>query len=302
VGEDNAQFGWLSRKKDFHDIPCGDITLSGQNYSSPNVLTEDPNDKTNTGAYVPFGTSTTPGQVIKGQLPCTGSVLRMPVGGGNIELVAWGFRNPFGLAVSPDGRLFVTENGYDDRGSRPVWGTGDVLWEVKQGMWYGWPDFSAGKAISNDGEFEVPGEKKVKPVLQKYPNLPPKPAAIFGVHSASNGFDFSKSAEFGFNGEAFVAQFGDMAPKVGKVLFPVGFKIVRVDVNTGVIRDFATNKGKRNGPATWQKSGGLERPVSVKFDPSGKTLYVVDFGIMKVTQQGPQPQMNTGVVWKITKQ
>jgi glucose/arabinose dehydrogenase len=215
--------------------------------------------------------------------------------------VAWGFRNPFGLAHSPDGKLFVTENGYDERGSRKVWGTGDVLWEIKTGMWYGWPDFSAGKKMWSDEEFSGPN-KELKPLLKKHPNTPPKPTAIFGVHSSSNGLDFSKADAFGFKGEAFVAQFGDLSPKVGKVLLPVGFKVVRVDVATGIIRDFATNKGKRNGPASFLNRGGLERPVSVKFDPSGNALYVVDFGIMKVTPQGPQPQMNTGMVWKITKQ
>jgi glucose/arabinose dehydrogenase len=307
VGEDNWEFGWLKRKKDFHDIPCRDITLTGQNYSSGNPLTDDPNDKASTGSYVPFGTSTTAGQVIKGRIPCSGSIMRLPVNGGNMELVAWGFRNPFGLAISPDGRLFATENGYDVRGSRQVWGAGDVLWEVKNGLWYGWPDFSAGKPISGDEEFKEPKIKKpeseaLKPVLQNYPNTPPKPAAIFGVHSSSNGIDFSHNPEFGFSGEAFVAQFGDMAPKTGKVMYPVGFKVVRVNVDNGVIRDFATNKGNRNGPASWLGKGGLERPVSVKFDSSGRNLYVVDFGINKMTPQGPQPQQNTGVIWKISKQ
>jgi glucose/arabinose dehydrogenase len=301
VGEDNAKFGWLLRKKDFHDIPCADITLTGQNYESLNVLTETPDDKTKTGAFVPFGSSTSAGQVIKGQLPCTGSVLRIPVTGGPIELVAWGFRNPFGLAISPAGKLFVTDNGYDERGSRPVWGTGDLLWEIKSNTWYGWPDFSAGKAISNDGEFEAPGKDKVKPVLQNYPNTPPKPIAIFGVHSSSDGFDFSTSADFGLVNQAFVAQFGDMAPGSGKVLYPVGYKIVRVDVNNGVVSDFAVNKGKRNGPASWLGKGGLERPVSVSFTKDGSSLYVVDFGIMKTTAQGPQPLMNTGVIWKISR-
>jgi hypothetical protein len=47
-----------------------------------------------------------------------------------LELVAWGFRNPFGLAFASGGALFVTDNGYDDRGSRAVWGTGDYLWDV----------------------------------------------------------------------------------------------------------------------------------------------------------------------------
>ncbi len=183
-----------------------------------------------------------------------------------------------------------------------MWGAGDVLWEIKDGLWYGWPDFSAGKPISHDEEFKAPGREPVKPILRQLPNTPPKPAAIFGVHSSSNGFDFSRSTDFGFSGEAFVAQFGDMAPDAGKVLSPVGFKIVRVNVATGIIRDFATNKGARNGPASRLKTGGLERPVSVKFDRSGNALYVVDFGIMKLTEQGPEPQTGTGMIWRITKQ
>jgi glucose/arabinose dehydrogenase len=301
VGEDNAQFGWLLRKKDFHDIPCADVILAGVNYTSKNVLTEDPNDEVSTGSYLPFGTASTPGQVIKGSIPCNGAIMRIPLEGGKPEMVAWGLRNPFGLAVSADGSLYITENGYDDRGSRPVWGAGDVLWKIEHGKWYGWPDFSAGIAIRDNEEFKAPGKSKVQAVLQKYPNDPPTPSAVFGVHSSSNGLDFSTAA-FGYAGEAFVAQFGDMAPKVGKVEFPVGFKVVRVNTATGVIRDFAVNKGKRNGPGTWIGSGGLERPVAVKFDPSGKAMYIVDFGIVKMTDKGPQPQMKTGVIWKVTKE
>jgi hypothetical protein len=301
VGRDNHEFGWLARRKDFHDIPCRDIVLNGINYESENPLTEDPNDKVSTGSFVPFGITTSPGQVIKGKLPCSGAILRIPVTGGSPELYAWGLRNPFGLAFSPEGKLFVTENGYDERGSRPVWGSGDVLWEIQQGQWYGWPDFSAGKSIVNEEEFKSPKSPAVKAVLQTMPGNPPKPAAILGVHSSSNGLDFSASTVFGFTGEAFIAQFGDMAPKAGKVLYPVGFKIVRVNVSTGVVRDFAVNKGKRHGPASWLGKGGLERPVSVKFSPSGDALYVVDFGIMKITERGPMPQERTGMIWKISK-
>ncbi len=302
VGTDNAEYGWLKRNKTFHDLPCKDLVLSGQNYTSLNPLTDNPNDTITTGAFVPFGTATTAGQIIKGVVPCTGAILRIPVSGGTAETVAWGLRNPYALALAPDGRLFVTENAFDDRGSRPVWGSGDVLWEIKEGLWYGFPDFSAGKSIVADEEFKVPKSKAVQPLLQTYPNTPPQPAAVFGVHSSSNGLDFSSSDAFGFKGEAFVAQLGDMAPKVGKVLAPVGFKVVRVNVENGVIRDFAVNKGKRNGPASWLKKGGLERPLSVKFNLSGDALYVVDFGIMQVNKSGVYPQKGTGVIWKITKQ
>lgn len=302
VGPDNKDFGWLARQPDFHDIPCGDIFLSGQNYESDQVLADDPNKIAVTGAFSAFNDATDPGEVIKGQIPCNGSILRLPLEGGELELVAWGLRNPYGLAVSPNNKLYTTENGFDDRGSRPVWGAGDVLWEIQQGQWYGWPDFSAGKPIHSEEEYKVPGKPAVKPLLQKYPNIPPKPAAILGVHSSSNGFDFSTNAAFGHQGQAFIAQFGDMAPDVGKVLYPVGFKIVRVNVENGIIEDFAVNKGLRNGPASWLGKGGLERPINVKFSPDGKSLYIVDFGIMKMTKNGPEPQVETGMIWKVKKE
>lgn len=306
VGPDNADFGWLKRHKDFHDIPCKDITLIGQNYTSDNVLTDDPNDKVTTGAFLPFGTPSTPGQVIKGKVPCNGSIMRIPLAGGKPEMVAWGLRNPYGLAVSPEGTLYVAENGYDDRGSRPVWGAADVLYEVVPGKWYGWPDFSAGDNMTaspkkESEEYEAPGKGNLLPVVKDHPNIPPRPAAVFGVHSSSNGLDFSTSDAFGHKGELFVAQFGDMAPTVGKVLAPVGFKVVRVNTRNGVIHDFAVNRSKKNGPASWVGGSGLERPLSVKFTPDGRELYVVDFGILKMTKEGPEPQTGTGVIWKITR-
>lgn len=298
VGVDNYNFGWLKRFPDFHDTPCADITLNGKNFTSDNPLTPDKKDQTTTGAYVSFGTQTIDGQVIAGKLPCNGAVMRVPINGGSLELVAWGFRNPYGLSFATDGTLYVSENGYDVRGSRPVWGSGDYLWKIEPGKWYGWPDFMGGHSLKHN---QVPQQKDPEPLLKNYPNEPPEPAAKLGVHSSSNGMDFSRNPDFGFEGQLFIAQFGDMAPNVGKVLAPVGFRVVRVDVKTGIVTEFAANYGKKNGPATWLKSGGLERPLSVKFSPDGTALYLVDFGIMNVTDQGAKPIINTGVIWKITK-
>ncbi|WP_339868987.1 glucose dehydrogenase [uncultured Algoriphagus sp.] len=300
VGEDNAKFGWLKRHPDFHDIPCSDIVLNGKNYKTDNPLTDDPDDKANTGAYVPFNTTTHEGQIIKGSLPCSGSLMKIPLEGGEPELVAWGFRNPYGMAAQND-KLFVVENGFDDRGSRPVWGTGDILWEVKENQWYGWPDYSGHEPLDHHG-YKVPGKGTAELLLKDHPSEPPKPVAVLGVHSSSNGLDFSTSEVFGFNGKAFIAQLGDMAPNVGKVLGPVGFKVVMVDVELGIVKDFALNKGNKNGPASQLKKGGLERPIAVKFHPDGKSLYVVDFGIIDTSGKGTVSRKGTGVVWKITKQ
>jgi glucose/arabinose dehydrogenase len=298
VGEDNAQFGWLKRKPEFHDIPCRDLTLAGENFESRNPLVPG-EGKTSTGAFLPFGTRSTKGQVIKGSVPCSGSVLRINANGGTPELVAWGFRNPFGLAFSPDGKLYVTDNGYDERGSRAVWGTADHLWAVTDGGWYGWPDYSGDRPLTKE-DFQPPGKRKLTMLLSSTPAQPPRPAANFGVHSSSNGIDFSRSASFGHVGEAFVAQFGDMAPSAGKVLHPVGFRVVRVDVNTGVVNEFAANRSRENRPASYVGGKGLERPVAVRFDPKGEAMYVVDFGIMTIGDR-PQPRKRTGVVWRITR-
>jgi hypothetical protein len=138
-------------------------------------------------------------------------------------------------------------------------------------------------------------------LISNHPNEPPKPIAFFGVHSSSDGFDFSRSESFGFIGDAFVAQFGDQAPGVGKVLNPVGFKIVRVDVDTGVITDFAVNRGGKNGPASKIGGGGLERPLAVRFDREGKSLYVVDFGVLTMDGPNADARPGTGVLWRIDR-
>ncbi|MBW3563612.1 MAG: glucose dehydrogenase [Acidobacteria bacterium] len=299
VGLDSAQFGWLHRYPEFHDIPCRDITLTGKNYTTRNPLRGAGPADVSTGAFVPFGTATRDGQVIRGRIPCNGAILRVRPDGSNLELVAWGLRNPFGLAFSPDGRLFVTENSYDDRGSRPVFGTGDLLREVQPGKWHGWPDYFA--HIPMAGSFAPPGKDDLVRLMKEWPNDPPKAAAKFAVHSSSNGLDFDGSGRFGPRGLIYVAQFGDMAPGVGKVLNPAGFKVVRVDPGTGVIEDFAVNRGEHNGPASMLGTGGLERPVAVRFHPSGNAMYVVDFGVMTVSDRGPSPKRETGVLWKITR-
>ena len=299
VGKDNADYGWLYRFPDFHDIPCKDITVRGKNYTTENVLTDDPNDQAVTGPYSPYGKAVTEGQVIPGEVPCSGAVMRVPTEGGEPELIAWGFRNPYGLALAPDGQLYVTDNMFDVRGSRPVWGTGDLMWKVEPGRWYGWPDYYHGIPLTS---LEFPGSKDPEMVLAEEPGKPPKVVAKFGVHASANGFDFSSNESFGFDGQAFVAEFGDMAPAVGKALSPVGYRVSRVDVETGIVEDFALNRSPKNGPATWLRSGGLERPVSVRFNPAGDALYIVDFGILTMEKgEGARPRESTGVVWKISK-
>lgn len=302
VGEDNHQMGWLAKHPEAHDVPCKDVKLSGQNFESDNPLTPDEDDEVVTGPFMPFGTPSSAGQVIKGQVPCSGAIMRVRTDGGPVELVAWGLRNPFGLRFAPDGKLYATDNGYDDRGSRAVFGNADWLWEIKPGAFYGWPDYADGRPLQDhngDNRYSPVGEPDLKMLLVDLADKPEQPSAFFGVHSSATGLDFSKNPKFGFVGQAFVALFGDMAGNTGKVLNPVGFKVMRVDVSSGVMYDFAANKGKRNEPASKAKTGGLERPVDVKFDPTGEQLYVVDYGTLSVDDDVVKGYRRTGRVWRI---
>ncbi|HET8854561.1 MAG TPA: hypothetical protein VFM60_01445 [Salinimicrobium sp.] len=197
VGNDNAAFGWLYRKENFHDIPCKDIVVNALNHKTENVLTENPDDIAVTGPFSAYNQTVEQDQIIQGRIPCNGAVMRVPVTGGEIELVAWGFRNPYGMAVAPDGEIYITQNSYDVRGSRPVWGTADLLWKLEEGAWYGWPDFNGRIPVTS---LEVPDEQDPKQIMAEHPKAPPEPVAKFAVHSSSNGISFSHSEDFGFPG------------------------------------------------------------------------------------------------------
>lgn len=323
VGPDNADFGWLKDHPELHDTPCRDIVLAGVNYPSDDPFNGRMKDTIETGAFSPFGTRTLPGQVVKGEVPCNGSIMRISPQGGRPELVAWGLRNPFALAFRSDGRFFALDNGYDQRGSRPIWGAAELLQEIHQGNWYGWPDFSGAKSVDH-AEFTPPHGERPQRLLQSAPlawlptqatadnsgtppvisyrdDPPPAPVALLPVHASADGLDFSRSAAFGYENHAFVAEFGDMAPGVGKVLEPVGYKVVQVDLDRGVVEDFAVNR-KGPGPASKLGTGGLERPISLRFSPDGNSLYVVDFGVMTVSKHGPKPRKHTGSIWRIWKE
>jgi glucose/arabinose dehydrogenase len=300
VGADNAAFEWLPKHPGFHDIPARDITLVGRNYEYQNVL-GDISETVLTGAYSPFGVPTQAGQIIRGEVKCSGSILRCNLDGSNLEVVAWGLRNPYGLAFHPDNRLFATEHGSDERGRRYIVGDLDDFYEIQEGAWYGWPDFASG--IRLDDPFWGDAGQGREPVLAEHPDPnPPKPFVSFPTHVAANGFDFCRNASFGFEGDAFVANFGDLAPitTLRDALRPAGFNVVRVDMDKRQVVDFAVNKFA--GPASKLPHEGFERPSHCCFGPD-EALYVVDYGIIKIAPErgGIRMPLGTGTLWRIRR-
>src|SRR5919197_3579826 len=149
IGLDAYELGWLRRLPHAHDLPGHDLVLVGINVETSDPLSDRPDARASTGAFVPFGTSTEPGQRIPARLPCTAAMMRCNFDGTDLELVAWGLRNAFGLGFLPDGRLLAIDQGADDRGSRPVGNAPDALYEVRPGAWYGWPDFVGGEPLTD---------------------------------------------------------------------------------------------------------------------------------------------------------
>lgn len=100
VGADNFAYEWLPHHPDAHDVPARDITLAGRTYASRNVLSA-VSEQVRTGAFAPFGTETTPGQLIRRDVKCSGAVLRCRSDGSELAVVAWACAIP---TASPSAR------------------------------------------------------------------------------------------------------------------------------------------------------------------------------------------------------
>ena len=299
VGLDNYAAGWLSNIPSIADIPGKNITLIGQNFETPNPVTAEPNDNATTGAFVPFNTTTTEGQIIKGNVQCNGCILSANLDGTDLKLVGWGFRDPVGLAFNEEGRLFSAANGADERGSRPIVDDADKFYEVKLNStaWYGWPDFFGNSQPVTDPLFQwdkdiiciVPNTCLDKPLQFLMQNHPPveKPLAVFWPpHVAVMQMAFANKS-FGFNGDAFVAEVG--AHKV----IGVGQKIVHVNVDNKTMSDFLFLKDPVAANHT------IFRPIDIVFSQDGAAMYLADWGnLLEPGVGGTIPK--TGVIWKIT--
>ncbi len=292
-----------SNRLDGHDTPGADVVLTGRNLESQDPMT---NERRPTGAFVPWGTVTSPGQRIAGPPPgqaASGAIMRANRDGSDLRVYAWGFRNPFGLAFGPDGQLYATNNGANLLPPRAIDHDPDTFWRVEEGGWYGWPDYYAGRPIT-DPAFRPPDGPGQEFLIANHDELlkgrsgPPQPVVLLGENVSPDKFDFCRHPGFGYHQQAFVADFGPMLAVMGGAPpdLPVGRKVVRVDLAQRTVSDFATN---RAGPPSQNGNrGGLERPVEAKFGPDGN-LYIIDFGVMEWGDGMWSATAGTGIVWRV---
>jgi glucose/arabinose dehydrogenase len=329
VGHDNA----MGRGQ--HDIPCQDVTLSQNTWSS--------GDGHLTSGYSPHGVAR-PGAVVKAfegaSRPgiCTGAILRARLDAGDpgstIEPFSWGYRNPFGIRFSPQrsplrGGLFITENGEDLRGARPVNNAPDRLQVARQTTegtpdYHGWPDqfgfldstqrvFDPVPAPAEDDPAAVVG-KPVQRVLAFPPQLPVGPLALDPADAAVVGNDFAptpftsslvrrdaaliaREGPFGFGPPNGVPNLGHDV-ELANFGEPLSISTLRFAFNCPQGEQAATPNGLPTcgqlnpGEAFAERLRAINRPVDAKFGPDG-ALYVADYGAVRDLGQADPRTMFT---------
>ncbi len=285
VGLDALELGWLRRLPHTHDVPGYDLVLAGVNVTTPNPLGADGSPAV-TGAFVPFGTPTSGGQRVAARVPCTASVMSCRPDGSDLRTVAWGLRNAYGLGFLPDGRLLAIDQGADDRGSRPIGEAPDLLFEVKDGAWYGWPDFIGGIPVT-DPRFRPERGPAPSFVLANHEELPPPERALlaFPPHSAAVKFDVPPAGS-PFAGQLLVALFGDERPMTAPEGPRMGRSVVRVE------------------PADWSlhrvSAASFLRPIDVRAHPKTGDVHVLDFGWFEMGEGGSlTARARTGALWRL---
>lgn len=295
MGRDSIDLAWLRELEHNADIPGYDIELADIVGVCPGL----DGQPAKSGAFAPFGTVHPAGTRLAGRTPCTAAVMRCNPDGSELELVAWGLRNAYGLCFLPDGRLLATDQGADVRGSRPVWNCPDFLYEVKRGAWYGWPDYYGGLPIHH-ARYCAPDGAAQAFVLRHHDRLPPPEQSLldFDVNACAVKFTVIPNGQ-PHAGDLLVAQFGDERPMTGPAGPMVARNVVRVDVNTW--RVYPVHLG--DAGADIDKDAvprHPKRPLDIAFSPDGAWLYLVDFGEFEFTaSKRIEARAGSGCLWRI---
>lgn len=323
VGTDNFATGWVRRHPDFADRPAVDLKLLGYRFDArnPDAGVFSGNEIAVTSPFQPFGTSNRLRIPAASDGKPTGAIYSVSPSGGDLRVEAHGLRLPRGLAFSEFGNLFVTNNGMELRGTRPVKDDPDTLMRVVPNTWYGWPDFSADLQPISEARFQPPvemvarsGYPEVSPVIDHEASgltspTPYRDTLLFAIFPSLSGaakMDFARStgAFREFRGNAIVALSGDRSPFASgglRLIGPIGFHVVRVDIDTKQVRPFIHNTRRMPASRFRGPIEALERPVDVLFVPDG-SMYLLDYGAMEMRGGQERIRARTGKLYRLTRE
>ena len=302
VGPDNFAFGWPLEHPDVCEVPAKDVVLTGEVFECDDP--RKPGTIARTSAYQPFGKTVPAGTIVRGQTKANSAILRLDPSGGGLDVYAWGFRNPYGLLWTPDGKLYCADAGSDERGSRHIANDPEKLWVIEQNGFYGWPDHVTGKPVT-DAAFK-PAKSPPRPLWQNHPQAR-TPLLTFEPHASATQIDVCRSSRFAREGLLFVGASGDQSAVTAAAPVRAGYWVRTVDTRTAKVDTFLMARYDALGPPglEYVTTAGPRRIVDVRFDPTGNALYVVDIGPIHYVQgkKGPEPMAfpGTGVIWRVTR-
>ncbi len=289
VGLDALVMGWLKKLPHSVDLPGYDIRLNDVRVETRDPFNVDNPDATiETGPFTQIGEVNEDGREIKAQNPATSAIHRANPDGSDIEMIAWGVRNAFGLGFLPDGRLLAIDQGADDRGSRPIGDVPDYLWEIQEGKWYGWPDFMGGIPVTDERFKPETGDHPTF-ILANHDELPTpeKPLVEFFTHTAATKFAIDPNSD----GKLLVITlFGDETPMTAAPGFPkVGRAVVLINTEN------------------WEQhvllSEELKRPIDAAYNPADGSLWILDFGAFEMENRHSGVEVvadaGSGTIWRV---
>ncbi|HWE94968.1 MAG TPA: hypothetical protein VG269_13465 [Tepidisphaeraceae bacterium] len=320
VGTDNWGEGWLRVHPDVHDVPWHDIELLGYKFQSVNPFA---------GIFGPADVAVTaPFQVFNQSFAIRifGSPVGKPGGaiysvsptGGIATVKAHGIHNPRGIVFNEYGTAYFTNDGMEMRGARPIKDDPDALCHVPPGQaWFGWPDFSTTLDPIGDARYQPPqemiartGYPEVRPLIDRGASGLTPPSrdtlleAAFPSLSGAGKMDFAPAAwQKEYHGSVLITLSGDRSPFASggiKLSRPVGFKIVRVDLDRHAVHDFIRNtSGLPRSSTPGYNLDLIERPVDVKcYGPDG-VAYILDMGRMEVRNGREIYYPATGQIYRL---
>lgn len=121
---------------DQKDLSPIDITLVGENYN-------------NTGAFKESGQTSHKDEVIKKSKIGNGAIYKINKSDLSYELFASGIHNVAAMDINSKGEMIAIFSGMKNQGIRPIDGDKDYIYRVKEGNFYGWPDYSGGDPIDS---------------------------------------------------------------------------------------------------------------------------------------------------------
>lgn len=322
VGLDNWAAGWVRIHPEVHDMPFHDIEELGYKFQTINPLAGlfGPADIAVTAPFQAFNQNFAVHVRGSPDGKPNAAIYSVAPEGGFPTVEGTGMHLPRGITFNDLGQPYVVNDGMamPQGCTRPIKNDPDSLIRLPPGQpWLGWPEYSTDFQPISDPRFQPPewmiapsGYPQVRWLIdQRASGLTP-PIRDTMLETAFPPLSGAAKMAFApgvgafkeFHGSVIIALSGDKSPFAsGGIMLPrpVGFKVVMVDLDRHITRDFVRNVGDLPGSQINPHNPSLlERPLDIKFGPDG-SMYILDEGRMEVKHAQDRFDSNSGQIFRL---